>query len=99
MGDLSKQLGELISDRLARPIYFKVEQNEEGRLAIEQIQFPRTDDLAALTNLEPRTIRNWVAKGSVPYYKAPGSSIVLFDAGEGIAAIKQSGLTDEVGGS
>ena len=97
MSELNKELDELMNNRLARPVYFKVTQNTEGRLVLEQIQFLRTDDLAALTNLEPRTIRNWVAKGTVPYYKAPGSSIVLFDAGEVIAVIKQSGLTDAGG--
>jgi hypothetical protein len=99
MNDLDQKLGTMIKTALAKPVYFRVSQGGDGKLAVEQVQFLRTEDLAALTNLEPRTIRGWVAKGMVPYYKAPGSSIVLFDAGEVIAAIKQSGLTDEGDGS
>lgn len=45
---LTKQLVELLEDELTNPIYFKVSQGEDGRLAVEQIAFLRSQDLAAL---------------------------------------------------
>jgi len=82
MEGLEENIKKLIKSKLAQPVYFKVVQNMDGGLSIEQVQFVDTKGLAALTTLGPRTIRDWVAKGIIKFYKPPGSSRILFEINE-----------------
>jgi len=91
--DISYLLAEALTAKLTEPIYFKAVQGSDGKLTVEQIRFLRVEDLASLTGLEPRTIRGWVAKGVIPFYKPRGSSVLLFDLTEVVDAIKKSDLT------
>lgn len=88
MDNLSKQIAELMNRELAKPVYFKVSPGEDGRLVAEQVAFLRSHDLAALLHIEERTIREWTKKKLIPYFKPPGSSVLLFDLNEVIRAIK-----------
>lgn len=88
MGDLSKQLGELLEKELTNPVYFKVSQGEDGRLTVEQVAFLRSQDLAALIHIDERTIRGWAKNNLIPSFKPPGSSVFLFDLNDVIRALK-----------
>ena len=88
MGSLSRQLGELLENELINPIYFKVSQVDDGRLAVEQVAFLRSQDLAALIHIDERTIRGWAKKNLIPSFKPPGSSVFLFDLNDVIRALK-----------
>jgi excisionase family DNA binding protein len=92
MTDINIKLARLINDKLTEPVYFRAVQLPDGDLKIEQIRFLRTEELAALIGVEDRTIRGWVAKGQVPYHKAPGSSVNLFELNEIMRWIEQGGL-------
>jgi excisionase family DNA binding protein len=92
MSDINTKLEQLLRDKLSEPVYFRVIQTPQGVLAIEQVRFLRTEELAAFIGLEERTIRGWVAKGHVPYRKPPGSSAILFELNEIIRWIEQGGL-------
>ena len=78
----------MLSEELAKPIYFRISQGEDGRLAVEQVVFLRSYDLAALIHIEERTIRGWATKNLIPSFKPPGSSIFLFDLNDVIKALR-----------
>lgn len=84
MERVEKGIEKLIKSKLAQPVYFKVVQNSDGGLSIEQVQFVDTKGLAALAMMDPRTIRSWVAKGIIKFYKPPGSSRILFEINEAL---------------
>ena len=92
MNDLDKHLAELINERLAKPIYLRVTQGDDGRLSVEQVAFLRVQDLSALIHIDERTIRGWVKKDLIPSFKAPGSSVYLFDLNEVIRAIRSDAI-------
>jgi hypothetical protein len=88
MGDLTKQLDELLERELIKQFYLRVSQGEDGRLAVEQVAFLRSQDLAALIHIDERTIRGWAKKNLIPSFKPPGSSVFLFDLNDVIRALK-----------
>jgi excisionase family DNA binding protein len=95
MSDISIKLARLMKDKLSEPVYFRATQLPDGDLQIEQIRFLRTEELASFIGVEDRTIRGWVAKGQVPYHKAPGSSVNLFELNEIIRWIEHGGLDSD----
>lgn len=96
MGDLSKQLGELLEKELIKPFYLRVSQGEDGRLAVEQVAFLRSQDLASLIHIDERTIRGWAKKNLIPSFKPPGSSVFLFDLNDVIRALKNGPAHSEL---
>jgi len=52
----------------------------------------RVQDLSALIHIDERTIRGWVKKDLIPSFKAPGSSVYLFDLNEVIRAIRSDAI-------
>ena len=88
MDELNQRLAKLMNEELAKPIYFKVSHGEDGRLAVEQVVFLRSHDLASLIHIKERTIRGWATKNLIPCVKTPGSSILLFDLNDVIRALR-----------
>jgi len=78
---MSDNISQLLNRKLSEPVYFKVIPGSTGP-RIEEICYLRTEGLAALLGIDIRTVRAWVLRGTVPYYKPPGSSIVLFELNE-----------------
>lgn len=75
-------LVELVQRQANQPIYFRVVPGKHGPATIEQIQFLTTDELARITGLEPRTIRDWVKRKLLPYHKPEGTGQYLFELNE-----------------
>jgi len=93
LADLTKQIGELLEKELTNPVYFRVSLGDDGRLAVEQVAFLRSQDLAALIHIDERTIRGWAKKKLIPSFKPPGSSVFLFEFNEVVRALR-NGTTE-----
>lgn len=81
---MADDLTKLLKRKLTEPIFLKVARNLDGDLSIQQIQFLDTEEVAALAKVSERTVRSWVERQLLPYYKPEGSSRNLFEINETI---------------
>jgi hypothetical protein len=79
---VNAEISGLLRAAIGRPVYFRVSQNIDGELVIEQVAYLRSEELAALIGFDDRTIRGWAAAGKIPCFKPPGSSVHLFELNE-----------------
>ncbi|MGH9828210.1 MAG: helix-turn-helix transcriptional regulator [Blastocatellia bacterium] len=75
---LDTKVEALIIQKLEQPLYLRIEKSKDGKLKLEHVQFLRCEEVARITGVETRTVRNWIARGFIPHYHPPGSSVVLF---------------------
>lgn|SRR5262249_21165163 len=90
---VNAEVSRLLREALRRPVYFRVVQGPEGELVIQQVAYLRSEELAALIGFDDRTIRGWAAAGKIPCFKAPGSSVHLFELNEIIRWIRRDGVS------
>lgn len=81
---MSDEITKLLKRKLKEPVFFKVVQNPDGDLTIKQIQFLDTEEVAAIAKVSERTVRSWVERRLLPFYKPKGSSRNLFEINETI---------------
>ena len=71
-----------IQRQLQKPIYLRIEANENGTLTIRQVEYLTVEGFADLCHVDERTIYTWIEKAKengLRFYRPPGTRRPLFD--------------------
>lgn len=89
-----KALGDAVANRLARPIYLRVEMRD-GHLDISQVEYLTPEELAQLAKVNSRTVYGWLDKGLLRFCKPAGTGQNLIPLRAALHWIDSSAVVKE----
>lgn len=78
---IEEVLGE-VKRSLQKPIYLRVDTNENGQLLIRSVEYLTVEAFAELLHVDERTVYSWIEKAAengLRFFRPPGTRRPLFD--------------------